>query len=39
VEIIKKFADDTKVGQTVASSEDREKLQDALDAPCRWADR
>jgi hypothetical protein len=39
VEIIKKFADDTKVGQTVASSEDREKLQAALDALCGWADR
>ncbi len=39
VEIIKKFADDAKVSQTVVSSEDREKLQDALDALCGWADR
>jgi hypothetical protein len=39
VEIIKKFTDDTKVSQIVASSEDREKLQAALDALCGWADR
>jgi ribonuclease P/MRP protein subunit RPP40 len=38
VEIIKKFADDTKVGQKMTSLEDRGKLKQALDNLCQWAD-
>ena len=37
IDIIKKFADDTKVGQVIESDEDRKKLQEALDALCTWA--
>jgi ribonuclease P/MRP protein subunit RPP40 len=37
IEILRKFADDTKLGQTVATSEDREQLQIALDDLCEWA--
>ncbi len=37
VEVIKKFADDTKVGQTMTTPEDKDKLQAALDALCGWA--
>jgi hypothetical protein len=39
VNVIKKFADDTKVGQRMASQEDRQTLQKALDDLCDWADR
>ena len=35
---IKKFADDTKLGHTVSSAEDRAALQQALDELCRWAE-
>jgi hypothetical protein len=38
VETIKKFADDTKVGQKMTGPEDRGKLQHALDNLCQWAD-
>jgi len=34
-----KFADDTKGGRKVASIEDRDKLQQALDCLCDWAER
>ena len=37
IDIIKKFADDTKVGQVITSDEDRAKLQDALEALSTWA--
>jgi hypothetical protein len=33
-EIIKKFADDTKMGQSMVSNEDRDELQQALDSLC-----
>jgi hypothetical protein len=33
-----KFADDTKGGKAVTSTEDRDKLQQALDCLCEWAD-
>ncbi len=36
LEILKKFADDTKLGQTAATPEDREKLQRTLDDLCEW---
>jgi ribonuclease P/MRP protein subunit RPP40 len=39
VEIIKKLADDTKMGQSMVMNEDREKLQQALDNLCMWAVR
>jgi hypothetical protein len=31
VEIVRKFADDTKMGQTVGSQEEKDKLQQAID--------
>ena len=39
IELMRKFADDTKMGQTAATPEDRQKLQMALDRLCEWADR
>jgi hypothetical protein len=36
IELLKKFADDTKLGQT-ATQEGKEKLQRALDRLCEWA--
>ena len=39
VDIIRKFADDTKLGKTVAGDGDRARLQEALDSLCDWADR
>ena len=38
ITIIKKFADDTKLGQKVTSIEDRDKLQKCLDDLYTWAD-
>ena len=38
VETILKFADDTKVAQTIRSSEDRDKLQMALDRLEAWTE-
>jgi hypothetical protein len=34
-----KFADDTKGGKVINSVEDRDKLQQALDCLCEWAER
>ena len=39
INILKKFADDTKLGKTVRVAKDREDLQDALDKLCTWADK
>ena len=39
VEVIRKFADDTKMAQPIKGPEDREKLQGALDGHTEWADR
>ena len=39
IEILRKFADDTKLGQIMSTDEDKEKLQQALDNLCAWADR
>ena len=39
VEVLKKFADDTKVAQTIRSVADRDKLQAALDGMVSWANR
>ncbi len=39
IEIQKKFANDTKMGQTFASAEDREKLQRALDSLIEWTEK
>jgi len=38
VDIIRKFADDTKVGNGVKTMKDREELQEALDKLSNWAD-
>jgi hypothetical protein len=38
IDILRKFADDTKLGQTVTTLEERELLQQALDSLCRWAE-
>jgi ribonuclease P/MRP protein subunit RPP40 len=35
--IIKKFADDTKLGHAVSQLADREKLQNCLDKTAKWA--
>ncbi len=37
IEALRKFADDTKLGQRVATAEQRERLQAALDALIAWA--
>jgi hypothetical protein len=37
--IIRKFADDTKVGNSAKTVKDREDLQEALDKLSNWADR
>ena len=37
IDIIKKFADDTKVGQVMETDEDRKKLQKALEELSNWA--
>jgi ribonuclease P/MRP protein subunit RPP40 len=39
IEILRKLADDTKLGQIMSTDEDKEKLQQALDNLCAWADR
>jgi hypothetical protein len=39
LDILKKFADDTKLGQEVTKEEDRDRLQQALDESCQWAER
>ena len=39
VEIILKFADDTKIAQPIRCEEDRRKLQAALDSLTGWADQ
>ncbi len=36
INILKKFADDTKLGKTVRVEKDREDLQDALDKLYTW---
>ncbi len=38
VEIIRKFADDTKVGNSARTVKDREDMQEALDRLSNWAD-
>ncbi len=38
VDIIRKFADDTKVGNSARTVKEREDLQEALDKLSSWAD-
>ena len=38
VEIIKKFSDDIKIGNSMVNMEDKQKMQEALDNLCLWAD-
>ena len=35
--VLKKFADDTKLGQEMRTQEDEDKLQRALDGLVEWA--
>ncbi len=37
IDLLRKFADDTKLGNTATSPEDRERLQLSLDKLCEWA--
>jgi hypothetical protein len=37
--LVTKFADDTKGARIIPGTEDRDKLQAALDCLCRWADK
>jgi ribonuclease P/MRP protein subunit RPP40 len=37
--IIKKFADDTKIGQRIVTEQDKKDMQQALDNLSRWAER
>ncbi len=37
--LIRKFADDTKAAKVIGGPEDRDKLQEALDCLCDWADK
>jgi hypothetical protein len=39
IDILRKFADDTKLGQTVSTPEERELLQQALDKLCEWSEK
>ncbi len=39
IEVIKKFADDTKLGQRMTKEQDRTKLRDALVALSTWLER
>jgi hypothetical protein len=39
IEILIKFADDTKVGQSVQTADDRRALQTALDNLCDWTEK
>jgi hypothetical protein len=39
INIIRKFADDTKLGKKVKTEKDREELQEALNQLCAWAER
>jgi hypothetical protein len=39
IEILKKFADDTKMGQTAASKEDVENIQDTINKLVEWVDK
>lgn len=38
ITVIKKFADDTKLGQVIRSEADRDRLQDCLDRMTAWAE-
>ena len=39
VNILRKFADDTKLGKTVSTERAKEELQQALNEMCTWADK
>jgi hypothetical protein len=39
IEVVKKFADDTKIGKTVQSEEDKLELQRAIDSLTEWAEK
>jgi ribonucleases P/MRP protein subunit RPP40 len=39
ITVLKKFADDTKLGQKILNDSDRQNLQDCLDILCEWANK
>jgi ribonucleases P/MRP protein subunit RPP40 len=39
VEIIREFADDTKIGRTIRDEHDRQRLQEALDNLTKWSEK
>jgi len=39
IDLLQKFADDTKLGQTAETPEEREKLQQSLTSLCEWAQK
>jgi ribonucleases P/MRP protein subunit RPP40 len=39
INLLRKFADDTKLGHTVAMEEGRERMQEALTSLCEWGQR
>ena len=39
IKLIKKFADDTKLGQTIINDKDRADLQECLNLICNWASK
>ena len=39
IKLIKKFADNTKLGQTIINDKDRDNLQECLYLICSWASR
>ena len=38
IDALRKFADDTKLGQRAETMQERESMQEALDNLCQWAD-
>ncbi len=39
IDLLRKFADDTKLGQTAATAEESERLQQALTNLCEWSEK
>jgi hypothetical protein len=39
VDLLKKFADDTKLGKVITTEKDKDDLQNALDSLCKWAEK
>jgi hypothetical protein len=39
ITVIKIFVDDTRLGRRITTGEDKQKLQEALEALCKWSQR